>query len=563
MASKALSTILLTVCLAGAFFSSLILVREHGMYVSPDETANSVFAILYAEEGKLALREPLNSTLGDVLHPRSVFAREGMLVPSGFLGIPLLYGMFGKMFGVWAIPLFTSLLACAGACAWWGIVRRMFDRTTATLATILLAFHPAWWYYSARALMPNVPFAACVLLAIWWGLAKPFASFFPGRLEKLPWIDAAISGVFFGIALLIRPAELPWMLFAGCVGYVILRPRIKRVQLYAFFSAIVLTLLPLLPFHAALYGHPLATGYTPRPSVSSEVTLLPEGVQDALSMASAPEWWGVVQRVASPVFPFGIHPRNALRAVSAYGLGLFWWMSLLAAVGVWFAIPDRTVAREVRMRRYAFLGMSLCISIWLFILYGSWTIHDNPDPSAVSIANSYVRYWLPFFLVTTVPAALAIQRFAKRFFRGAMALACMGIILCISTSLSIQATFFAPHDGLVSVARTLSISREIKERLLALTEEDAVVVVDRGDKLFFPERSVLYPLRSERTYALLPRITLLAPLYYYGITFPEVDLAYLNDEKLAELGLRIDLVETFNEETLYRITPVSLDASPL
>ena len=43
---------------------------------------------------------------------------------------------------------------------------------------------------------------------------------------------------------------------------------------------------------------------------------------------------------------------------------------------------------------------------------------------------------------------------------------------------------------------------------------------------------------------------------YYGITLPETDLSYLNDEKLKGLGLHIELVKTFDAETLYRIRPI-------
>ena len=87
----------------------------------------------------------------------------------------------------------------------------------------------------------------------------------------------------------------------------------------------------------------------------------------------------------------------------------------------------------------------------------------------------------------------------------------------------------------------------------ALPHVDAVIVVDHGDKIFFPERVVRYPLRDETTYDLMPRIVLRNALYYYGITFPDYDMEYLNGRKLAELGLQIELVQTFDEESLYRI----------
>ena len=86
-----------------------------------------------------------------------------------------------------------------------------------------------------------------------------------------------------------------------------------------------------------------------------------------------------------------------------------------------------------------------------------------------------------------------------------------------------------------------------------LTEVDAVIIVDRADKLFFPDRRVIYPLRDEKTYALMLQIVALVPLYYYGITLPQADIDYLNGDKLKAMGLQIDFVENFGEESLYKI----------
>jgi hypothetical protein len=77
--------------------------------------------------------------------------------------------------------------------------------------------------------------------------------------------------------------------------------------------------------------------------------------------------------------------------------------------------------------------------------------------------------------------------------------------------------------------------------------------VDRADKYLFPSRQVIVPLRAERTYAMMPVIVPSIPLYYFGITFPENDVQYLNNERLASVGLRIESVVTVDDETLYRI----------
>ena len=114
---------------------------------------------------------------------------------------------------------------------------------------------------------------------------------------------------------------------------------------------------------------------------------------------------------------------------------------------------------------------------------------------------------------------------------------------------------FGGDDGLLRTRQVLFESAAKRDAIIAVTEDSAIIVVDRADKFLFPHRRVIQPLRSDATYAVLADAVKLAPLYYYGIPFPDVDMTYLNDVKLAALGLRIDAVTAIGDETLYRISP--------
>ena len=43
--------------------------------------------------------------------------------------------------------------------------------------------------------------------------------------------------------------------------------------------------------------------------------------------------------------------------------------------------------------------MSLVVSAWLLVVYGSWWFSDNPDPTAITLGSSYVRYFLPLYIL--------------------------------------------------------------------------------------------------------------------------------------------------------------------
>lgn len=528
-------------CCALPFIGASMLQAVDGVHVSPDETANAYFARLFARTGSLAAYDPLSAELGDALYPRSAVSHGGYLAPGGFIGIPALYGTVIRALGEATIPWITPALALAAVLAWGAAAARIFGARVGAVSAFALAVHPAWAYWASRSLMPNAPFASLLVLSAFAAICRPLSSRASG-LKGFP-ADLLASGALFGLALSVRPSELLWLVPAALAAWVALgRTKPRLAPSLAFFAGVSLVAAPMLFLNAQTYGQALTSGYASTASVVASA-------QAPVAVSA----WERFQDMARPLFPFGLHPRNALRAVRDHGLGLFWWLAPLALIGLIRALRERGAAPEARAPRRAYHAFFLVSAAYLAALYGSWAIHDNPDPDAVSIANSYARYWLPAFVLSTpylaMAALWATDRAAsargKRLIGAGLALA--AVALCV------RATFFARHDGIVTVSETLQADAHAKAVLLSLTEPEAVIVTDRADKLLFPERRVRVPLRDEATYALLPRLVNRAPAYYYGITLPEADLRYLNGEKLVGTGLMFVPVETIGISTLYRI----------
>lgn len=530
-----------------AFLGCLAFLRVGGIYVSPDETANAFFAEQFAQRGSLSSFDSLNVDLKDALHPRSVVSLAGRLVPGSFIGLPVLYGFFIAIAGGWMLPFLTPLIAVVAVFAWYAVVRRLFDREIGLLSALLLAVHPAWWYYSARSLMHNVTFAAFLIFAGYFLVARP------SRGRKFADLDFVLAGVCTGLALFVRSSEVTWValaVLAAAVAYRSKKIAWRPVVLFAISAAIAL--LPMAVINQATYGGPFATGYTAEGGDAEdkvdEESVTPSSSLSTLSPLSPSS------PLSSLFLPFGFSPKDIAKNVLSYGAGLFWWMTVLILIGFPLAFPSRAVAKELRRPRRAYLAFALTASASLAVVYGSWTFFDNPDPTQITIGNSHVRYWIPVYILLIPFAAHAIRWLAHRTLTETARRLAVAVLVVASVGLSVRAVFFSPQDGLVYAAQTLMDGRDIRTRVLDLTEPDAVIVVDRADKLFFPSRRIRYPLRDEETYALMPRILLRAPLYYYGITLPQIDVDYLNDVKLGALGLQIESVETFSIETLYRIT---------
>jgi hypothetical protein len=244
------------------------------------------------------------------------------------------------------------------------------------------------------------------------------------------------------------------------------------------------------------------------------------------------------------LLPFGFHERIILDNVLDYGWRLYPWMSVLAAFGLVLALAERGEQRKLWRILVVF---TFLLAAWLGVVYGSWKIVDNPDPSIISLGNSHVRYWLPVFALASIFGARTLVFLLGDGSR--LRQVYVGGLIALTALLSGQLVAFG-HDGYVPSRAALATFAAKEARILALTEAQAIIVVDRADKYLFPERRVVVPLRSETTYAALATMLEHAPVYYFGITLPPGDMDYLNQEKLQ--GVSIQFVDTLHEESLYR-----------
>ena len=536
------------------------------VFTSPDENANFTFASTIAATGDVRIADDINLALNGIVHPRSTVVLGALTLPGSFLGWPIVVGVIGTVAAgsPYVMLLVTPILVMLALAAWWGIARKFGDDRFAWIATVLLALHPAFWYYAARGMMHNVPFVCLLILGAWlvtWeGKVKS---------EKRKVAATLGAGLLIGLALCIRVNEAIWVLPLAIFLLWKVRDAAKPF-LFSLFSFLFFAALPLVGLGAVnthLYGSPFATGYTIT-TTNGELRTTEGTANGELRTAND----AAVEVRSSPfevLLPFGFHPRAMLKNVWHYGVALFPWMTLLAIIGIATVIlmsvatkdPIDEVPRYTRddkERAWIVLTwVTLGLALWLGIVYGSWLFNDNPDPTAITIGDSHLRYWLPLFVLSTLFGARAVaslERKEKSEKRKVAAWLPSAIIVSAIAILS-GVLVFGGDDGLLRTRQVLFESAAKRDAIIAVTEDSAIIVVDRADKFLFPHRRVIQPLRSDATYAVLADAVKLAPLYYYGIPFPDVDMTYLNDVKLAALGLRIDAVTAIGDETLYRISP--------
>ncbi|MBU0614031.1 hypothetical protein KJ766_01960 [Patescibacteria group bacterium] len=523
------SYLLLWIGLAVFFLSTTLLVfGTGGIFNSPDENANYLFAENFSENQSIGFFEPLNLQVGGIITPRSMIVSGARILPGSFLGLPILSGIFG-IINKNLIFLLTPALAVFALIAWRQIILFVFkEEKLAILSAVLLAIHPAFWYYSARTMMHNIGFIALLIIGVYFLIVRPIKNI----QMSLNLLDSIFAGIFLGLALAFRTSEILWVAIGALVVF-FYSCRAKCISLFNILLVIIFGSLTLVPFaflNRTLYGGALSTGYTAGDSGNVVAT-------EAVSF---------FHQLYNYIFPFGIHEMNIARSVFNYGFLLYPWMTVLAVLGIglvlfWYKKEDL---------QWKVLAICLLLlSAWLAVVYGSWNFHDNPNPLALTIGNSYVRYWLPIFVLSSPFMAKGLLWIADIRIKNIKNII-IGSLLVFCTGLSTYIVFFST-DGIVPTRRALATFQAKKTLVLESTEEDSIVIVDMADKYIFPDRRVVVPLRSQATYSAINEMLEYTKVYYFGITLPDADIDYLNTTILGPEHVYIESRVKSTDETLY------------
>ena len=493
---------------------------SRGMFNSPDETANAFFIRQYVRTGSFRVAEPLNVIGEDIIHPRAVAIVKHDLAPGSFLGMLLLYGWIAKILGLWIVPLLTPLFATIASIVFYKLVRLLFDDRIARRSFFILLAHPAWIYYTARSLFPNVLFLSLLII----GLYLLFRC-------QLSVVSCQLSGIIIGSALAVRTSEAGWVL--GALGLLWIFQQRQGAPLHAraplvVLAGIVIAFLPIFYYNSELYGNPFYNGYS---QIDSE----------AVPAAFA---WHFQSRFLSTLFslllPFGINPLVLLQNAYQYLIWFFWWLAIPTILGViMMARRKKLTTYNLQLTTYIF------VTSWLVLYYGSWQFRDT-TLSGPTLGTSFTRYWLPIFVFGTPFAAIALTTFQREWARFFL----FGCMIFLSASL----LFARTGESFAAMRSTFSRNRSIKQSVLDRTESSAVILTERTDKLFFPERRVMFndPLDQKKIDRVVSLLANRVPIYYFT-ELQKHDIDFMNANRLAQYNVAWSGGEEIRGQRLYQL----------
>lgn len=458
---------------------------------SPDETANYYFAERIASGEAPKLVDSLNGIAENSIHPRSTQVVNGAIVPGGFLGLPVFYGAIGYVFSRNVLPYLTPLVAVLGLLAFASVVRRLLGSSLSFITFVLAVAHPAVWYYATRGFFHNMLFVSLLCLA-WWAYWKAREQAWSPR-----WL--AFGVLMLAAALFTRTSEVLWI--AVIVAATVWRHRRdwgipQWVALLLTGSVIVVAI--------SWVAISVWSQFVPPSYVG-------DGPSGAVAATS------VLRQAWHLLLPFGLHFGSALRHAWQYCFAIFPVYTVHVIIG-------GVVAWQQRRLPKWYWTLAALVPTWLILYYGSWTIRDTVGPEQMTIGISYVRYWLPIYLLWLPMAAVGVETLVRQLIsqRQSLGLAIGGLLLAF---IGFQQVYFEPVEGLAPIAERLALYRATSRQVQELTSSDAIIVGDRSDKVFFPERRVIVMdtrpvLDIPQVQLALPRLADVVPLYYQGTQSP-------------------------------------------
>ena len=543
-------------------------------WTSPDETANYFFAKRFSTGQGLAFFDDASLVSNNMVAPRSFRVDSGWLKPVSFLGIILIYGSLGSIFGSGIIPFLTPIFAALGIIIFYYLIKKLFSERVALVSSFLLASFPVYIYYTVRSMFHNVLFVVLLLAGVYLLISacsqlfkkQSFLSWKISGTRFWSFLLAFLGGALFGLMTITRTSELIWFLPAAFIAWLFYVKRLGLAKLLLALSGFIFALLPSAYFNQILYSAPIYGGYNEMNRSLDDLSQASSGIVKKIFTGEG-ELLTYFESIYHNVFYFGFKPQQSLEMAWHYIVEMFPYLAIAFVLGT-LILAIVNIKRPQKKYLVYFL-VFLTVSTILIFYYGSWKFNDNPDPTRFTIGNSYTRYWLPIYLMMIPLASLAIvylSRFLVFSFKeptsklkriimnGWQAI----FVLCFCI-LGLDFVLFGSEEGLANLYHTNLAEKKVVQEVFALTEPEAVIITRYYDKFLFPDRRVIMgTLPDVDILKASAKLSPFYPVYYYNFYLQEKDVNYLNEKKLAEYNLELKLLKRISHDFgLYSLTAVS------
>lgn len=559
---------------ATASFNYLSQESDYVKWSSPDETANYFFTKNFALTGELEVFDRANLRGDNMVIPRSVRCDSGYMKPVSFLGITIIYGTIAAATDIAVIPYLTPVFAALGIILFYLIIRRLFFERVGLWSAFLLALFPVYIYYTVRSMFHNILFVVLLLAGLYLFLLalgekqeKIKVAFLTWRLSCwtcLQSLAALASGLFMGLAVITRTSEALWLLPALFIIWIFYARRYGLMKTVLSIVGFFLPLLLVAYLNQILYGSFWYGGYNEMNRSLEDIARTGgEIFRFGWGLDNFVYYRDYLLKIFKNIFYFGFNPDQSKSMFINYVIKMFPALFYAGLAGILLLIVQN--CRRFQKKYLVYVLVWLSLSAFLVVYYGSWKFNDNPDLAHYTIGNSYTRYWLPFYLGLMPLAALALVRVSRALLlmsakttgrvRRMVATGLQTTAILVFAAISIIFVLYGSEEGLAYLYYNNQAEKLNTRQVWALTDPEGIIITRYYDKFFWPERRIIMGvLPDDGILKAAVKLVRYYPIYYYNFYLKPADVAYLNQNKFAPYGLRMEEVKKVNAKFgLYKL----------
>jgi hypothetical protein len=491
----------------------------------PDAMANNFFVGEYIEKTDFVKDEVMNEKLQNAIHPRSTNVVNSNIVPMSFLGMLIVFGWIGKLTTAGAVMYLTPILSSVAVLFFYGIVRRVFNKKIGFISAVLLFTLSAFVYYANLSMLHTGLFLFLIMGAVYFYIRQ--SDFVNGKAQLK---FSMLCGLFFGLALITRSIEYFW------IGIIVVLPllfyfrKVKWQQVVSFLIFVMIPFGILGYYNYQIYGEIFTLGYFQMGESADLLNRVP-------SEFAITEGDSVVKNYVKLFFaPFGFSLKNIVVNFSNYLVNFLWPYVLLFSAGAVLVI-DQIRRHKFQKKVLVYFLISFLVSVYLILYYGSWEFIDPLVLKNNIIGSSYIRYWLPIYILMLPVVGFFLFKVnsvkANKYLRYSL----IGAILIYLSLFSFNQVYLTKGDGLFAQRAVIEGYYDTASRVNEIIEDDAIVVTNRHDKLFWPERQVIMFNLDYSVFERIANAGVESPFYYFSI-MPDCDIEYMN-KQIEEYGIEI------------------------
>ncbi|PWB38297.1 MAG: hypothetical protein C3F02_04810 [Parcubacteria group bacterium] len=499
----------------------------------PDENANYFFAQLFANQNALAWPEALNNLSQNLLRTRSMnVLPSGALVPMSFLPNIVIWGVFLKLIGRYLTLFLTPALAVATVWVVYKLIEHIFqDKVLARVTALLLSASAPWVYFANFSFLPTVLFIFLVS-AGWLALAK---SFIISKKSKLLW---SVGVLLLSLAVVCRPTEIVWLAVILLFVLYFKRRELNKFKIFSGVLIFFVVSVAWLWLNKITYGSYWPLGYV-------NLQQAGEGSREILSKGKG--LWSAIKLL---FIPFGFNPLLILSNIYKYIFELIWPQFVFGLMGLYFIIRQIFIKKKYSLPWHKYLLLTPIVFIIILLYYGSWQLTDSMVRNLNTISISYVRYFMPLYILLLPLSAYALKKIFWQTSRAGQWSFYSLVVIIMASGLHLA--FYAKNDGLLATQSTVLGYYQQFADVQKIAPAGSIIITAREDKIFFPYYKVIV---GQEGLPLWPRLAPLlkdTPVYYYT----DKDDVDLQSDRIEAGKQGLDFIEPvaiYNKFKLYKV----------